>query len=89
MLLGHILADGRPWNVHGLWIELLGLPDEVLEEVAVVLGQEETLGLVDHLSYIADENLSLRRELLRRVRERLRLQEAVEGDIDLVILGPC
>jgi hypothetical protein len=89
MLLGHILADGRPRNVDGLWVELLGLPDEVLEEVAVVLGEEQTLGLVDHLSHITDESLSLRGELLRRVRERLRLQEAVEGDVDLVILGPC
>ncbi len=52
-LLDTVAADG------------LSLPDEVLEEVAVVLGEKHDLGLLDDIAQISDEVLAFRRELLR------------------------
>lgn len=44
--------------------DLLGLPDEVLEKVALVLGEEEDLGLLDNITEIRDKLLTFCGELL-------------------------
>jgi hypothetical protein len=64
----------------------LRLPDEVLQKIALVLGQKEILGLVDNLPCVGDKDLALRRQLIRRRGECLGLEEAVEGDVDLGVL---
>jgi len=43
---------------------LLGLPDEVLEEVALVLGEKQDLGLLNDRLEVAYELLALTRQLL-------------------------
>jgi hypothetical protein len=43
---------------------LLGLPDEVLEQVAIILGEKQDLGLLD-------DNLEVRNELLALARQPL------------------
>ena len=40
VLLGGLLVDRGTGGINGLRVEVLGLPDEILEQVAVVLGQE-------------------------------------------------
>lgn len=44
--------------------DLLGLPDEILKEVALVLGEEKDLGLLDNITKIRDKLLALCGELL-------------------------
>lgn len=86
MLLGGLLVDGGAGNVDGLGVPLLGLPDEVLEQVALVLGQKQVLGLLDNVASVGNECLALGRKLLGGVVESGGGEEAVQGDIDLVVL---
>lgn len=67
MLLSDLLVDGGAGDINSLGVELLRLPNEVLEQVALVLGQKEILGLLNDLACVGDESLSLRGELLWRV----------------------
>jgi hypothetical protein len=62
------------------------LPDKVLDQVALVLGQQKVLGLLHHLLDILDKGLAFGRQLGGGVGERARVEEAVQGDIDLVVL---
>lgn len=84
--LRSVLANGCVGSVDTLGIEVGGLPDEVLDQVALIPGQEEVLGLIDDFTSILDESLALWRELLRVASEGARSQEAAEGDVDLVVL---
>lgn len=64
MLLSNIFVDGGTRNVHSLGVELLSLPDKVLDQVALVLGQQKVLGLGDNFTRISDQCAALGRELL-------------------------
>lgn len=86
MLLGLFLIHRGTREADGLRVELLCLPNEILEEVSLILGEQEILGLFHNLPEIGNELLSLWRELLGWVCERLRLEEAVQRNIDLVVL---
>jgi hypothetical protein len=44
--------------------DLLCLPDEVLEKIAIVLGEKEDLGLLDDSLEVGNELLALARQLL-------------------------
>lgn len=52
MLLGSVFINGRARGADDLGVEMLRLPDEVLQQVALVLGQEKLLGLVYHIADI-------------------------------------
>lgn len=86
VLLGCILVDRCAWGCGIATADLLGLPDEVLQHVAVVLGQEHVLCLLDDISKVCDQGLAFGRELGGRARDRLGRQKAVEGDVDLLVL---
>lgn len=86
MLLGLFLRHRSTRDVDSLGVPLLCLPNEILKKVAVVLGQQEILGLLHNLSEIGNKGLSFGRELLGWVGECLRLEEAVQRNIDLVVL---
>jgi hypothetical protein len=62
------------------------LPDKILEEVALVLGQQELLGLLNDNSCILDKLPALLGKLVGRILQNLALEEAVEGNVDLVVL---
>lgn len=71
MLLGSLLVD---WSVRGGCVataDLLSLPDEILKELALVLGEKKDLGLLDDIRKISDENLALTGEVLGGALERL------------------
>lgn len=61
--LGRVLANGSIRGRDSLGIELSSLPDEVLKKVALILGQEELLGLLNNLTNIGNEFLAIIREL--------------------------
>ena len=45
-------------------LDVLSLPDEVLKQVALVLGEKENLGLLDNFAEISDELLAISRKLV-------------------------
>lgn len=71
MLLRGLLVDRRTWGLRVAAGDLLGLPNEVLDEVALVLREKEDLRLLDDDAKILNELVTLRRELLRRLGQRL------------------
>lgn len=86
VLLCGLLVD---WCIHGVCIALadgLGLPNEVLEQVALVLGEHQDLGLLDDMAQVLDEALTFSRELLARLRETLPLEGSVHRHINLLVL---
>lgn len=66
ILLHALLVGGGIGQVDRLGIPLLGLPDEVLDQIALVLGKDQVLGLLDDIAGVGDESLALVGELLRR-----------------------
>jgi hypothetical protein len=64
VLLCGVLVDRRVGKRGIAATDLLSLPDEVLEEVALVLCEQENLGLLNDLLQVTDKRLSLRRKLL-------------------------
>lgn len=64
MLARGVLVDWRVGKRSITAVDLLSLPDEVLEKVALVLGEQKDLGLLNDLLQIADKLLALSRELL-------------------------
>ena len=86
MLLGLFLIYRGTRDVDSLGIPLLCLPNKVLEKVSVVLGEQEILGLLDDIPEVGNKLLSLGRELVGWACDRPRLEEAVQRNIDLVVL---
>lgn len=64
VLLGCLLVY---WRTHGVGIagaDVLSLPDKLLEQVALVLGEKQQLGLLDDSTQIAHQLLAVGRQLL-------------------------
>ncbi len=77
MLLCRLLIDWSAGDVDCLGVKLLRLPNEVLEQVVLVLGEHEQLCLLDNLSNVGDQRLAVGRELFGRVRDGRGSEEAV------------
>jgi len=86
ILLGIILGEGRLGALGITGGDILGLPDEVLKKLAVVLDQKRLLGLFKHIAHILHEDLALVRKLRRRRREVLGVQGTVQRNIALLVL---
>ena len=95
MLLGGPLVDGRTGLGRVAGSEILAVPDEILQQIALILGQQEHLGLLDDVTQVGHEMLALAGELLGGTGEEFVGQSAVHRDIDLFVLagvspvGPC
>ena len=61
-----ILVDGCARGLSIAAGDLLCLPDEVLQKIALVLGQDEVLGLLNDVAQIGDQVSTLGGELGRR-----------------------
>lgn len=59
VLLGSVLSNGSIGSADSLGVELHALPDKVLDQIALVLGEQELLGLSDDSPYIVDELAAL------------------------------
>lgn len=62
--LGRVLVGGLGRTLDALGVKVSRLPDKVLEEVALVLGQQKLLGELDNLARVTDELLALPGELV-------------------------
>ena len=67
VLLSGGLVDGSSWQPSSTAVQLLGVPDEVLEQVALVFGEEQDLGVLDHIAKVTNQGAALSRELRRWV----------------------
>jgi hypothetical protein len=86
MLLRGVLINRCTWKRSIVGLDLLCLPNEVLEQVALVLGEEEIFGLLDDVANIGNEAFALSGESCVGLAEGLGGKEAVERDIDLLVL---
>lgn len=66
--------------------DLLRLPDEVLQQVAIVLGEEENLGRLNDFLEITNELLAFWGQLLGGGAKHLGCQGTVQRDVDLLVL---
>lgn len=67
MLLSSLLVDRSAWESSIANIDLLRLPDEVLEEIALILCKGEIFCLHNNFAEVSDQFLTLKRKLLGRV----------------------
>lgn len=87
MLFSRLLVDWGVRCADTSSIDALRLPDEVLEQIAVVLGEHKQLSLLDHVLEVADELLAFGRKSLGRRRQGLGFEEAVQRNVDLFVRG--
>ena len=86
VLLGGLLVNRSNGRLGVTCGSLGGLVDEILDEIALIFGQEEELGLLDDIAKVVDKDLTLLGELARRLGEGARGEGTVQGDIDLFVL---
>jgi hypothetical protein len=72
---------GRP-------LDSFGVPDEFLQQIALILHQNEIPSAGYNVSNIVNDFVRLLGEVFRWIRERVGLQQAVQGNIDLFVLRP-
>lgn len=89
ILFSIVLSHGDIGSLRIARSDLLGLPDKVLKQLAVVLRQQQLLGLVDDIAQVLHKDLAFGRQLLVRGRESLGVQGGVEGNIALLVLLRC
>lgn len=87
ILLGGFLGDRsiRLLSLNGT--QALRFPDKFLDQLAIVLAQNQLPGLVDDLAHILDELLAFLGKILRRRRQGLGLQDAVQSNVALLVCG--
>jgi hypothetical protein len=86
VLLGSILVNWSIWEGSISTVNPLRLPNEVLEDIVFVLCEKEIFGLLNDVTEFGDQGTTFTGKLLGWTREGLRLQEAVERNVDLFIL---
>lgn len=70
MLLGGALVDRSTWKLGVATLDKSRLPQEILNQVALILGQEEDLGLLNNISKVSNKVSAFSRKLGGRVRQR-------------------
>ena len=86
VLLRGLLVDRGPGKSSISAIDLLCLPNEILEKVALVLCEQKMLRLLDNIFKVRNQGSAFSRELAGRVGHRFRGEEAVQSDVNLLIL---
>lgn len=86
VLLSSLLVNGGIGLLRIARADLLSLPDEVLNEVALVLGEKQELGLLNDLLEVTGELLALSGELLAGRCQALPVVGSVQRDINLLVL---
>ena len=87
VLLGTILVNRciRPLRLN--IAQTLSLPDELLEQVTIVLAENQLASLVNDHTEVPDQLLTFFREVLGGGREGLGLKGAVQSDVALLVRG--
>ena len=86
VLLGSLLVNRGLDTIGVAGADSLGLPDEVLEQVAVILAEKQDLGLLNDMAQISNEFLTIRGEVLGWRLEVLPFKGRVHSNVDLGIL---
>lgn len=63
MLLSRVLVDRCSWQLGLSTGHLASLVDEILQQVALILGQKKNLGLLDNIAKVSDKVTTFFREL--------------------------
>jgi hypothetical protein len=87
LLLGNILLHWRGWELGVLDVDLFGVPNELLQEISLILREKQELGLLHNVSEVSHKLLAFCRELLRRSAQFTRFQRAVQRNVDLLVLN--
>jgi hypothetical protein len=85
VLLGSLLAQRSVDVGCVIGADLLCLPDEVLEEITVILGEQEELGLLNDVLEVGDELLAIGGQLGVGLVEVLPFERRVQRDVDLLV----
>lgn len=86
ILFAILLGDGDIGLLGITGGDVLSLPDKFLQQLTLVLGQEQLLGLVNDVAQVLQEDLAIVGQLLRGRRQSLGRQGTVQGDIALLVL---
>ena len=86
MFLGSILVDRSTWQLGIATRYLSCLPNEVLQQVALVLYQQQQFGLFDNVAHVSHQCLAFSRKLGGRACEWFGGDGGVESNVDLFIL---
>lgn len=86
MLLGSVLVDGGARFGSIASANTLTLVREVLKKVTLVLGQEQSLGLLNDIAQVTNELSAIGGEVVGWVRQRLVSKATVHGNVDLLVL---
>lgn len=86
VLLRGLLVDRGPGKSSISAIDLLCLPNEILEKIALVLCEQKMLRLLDNIFKVRNQGSAFSRELAGRVGHGFRGEEAVQSDVNLLIL---
>lgn len=65
ILLASLLRDRHIGALDIAGGDLLGLPDEILQKLALVLGEEHQLGLLNDIAQVLDEDFAIFRKVCR------------------------
>ena len=60
MLLSGVFVDRSPWELGIATTNMLCLPDEVLKNVSLVLGQQKDFGLFDDIAKVCYKGSTFR-----------------------------
>ena len=86
LLLRGLLLDGQIWLLGVAAANGLRLPDEVLKQVALILGEKQDLRLFDDIAQVGNKHSAFFGQILRGLAERAPLQGGVHCHIDLLVL---
>jgi hypothetical protein len=86
VLLRSLLVNGSIGKSSISTIDLLRLPNEVLKEITLVLGQEKVFSLFNDITEICHKVLTFGRKFLGRAGECSGFQEAIKSYVNLLVL---
>jgi hypothetical protein len=86
MLLGSVLVNWCAWERGISGSDVLSLPNELLEQISLVLGQEQELGLINDITQISHQLSAFFRKSLVGLGESFGFERAVEGNVNLLVL---
>lgn len=86
ILLGRFLVDRRGELFDIFASDSLGFPDEFLQQLSLVLGQEEVFGLLNDIAQVLHQSLAVFGQLARGGSQPLGVGSAVQSNVALFIL---
>lgn len=86
VLLSGVPIDWCSWQLGLTTRDLASLVDEILQQVALILGQKQDLGLLDDIAKVSHKMTAFFRELGRGTGQGFGCDGGVQGNINLFVL---